>query len=341
MFAAAPASYWICFHLVIAALLFIDLVVLQRRRSAPSAAMAWGWTGFVAVLAACFALFLWHAMGSRPALEFSSGYLIEGSMSVDNLFVFLLMFRALGLSREEQRRALLWGVLGAIVMRALFITLGLSLLIRFEWIQYLFGAVLLIAAIRLMRPHKPGKPAPSRLMNWLRKKHSRGAATPTHPTDAAAGQHDGVAEMAGADEIGKASEAAGKVAPRLEASSLLFVILAIEVTDLIFALDSIPAVMAITRNPFIVYTSNIFAILGLRSLFFALSHLLDRLRLLHYGLAVILAFVALKMLLSRWLQIPVGVSLVVILAILGIFIVASMAMGPPADGHRGHTAPVA
>jgi tellurite resistance protein TerC len=297
MFAAAPLSYWIGFHVLVGVLLGVDLVVLQRRDRVPSQAMAWGWTGVVAALAGCFALFVAHAFGRQSALEFTSGYLIEGSLSVDNLFVFLLMFRSLGLSREEQRRALLWGVCGAIVMRALFITLGVSLLTRFEWTQYVFGLVLLVAAVRLMRPSHC-KPEPSRLVRWLRSRRGPDVA----------------------------SDAAGD-SRRLAVSSLLLVIVVIEVTDLIFALDSIPAVLAITRNPFIVYTSNIFAILGLRSLFFALSHLLEKMRLLHYGLAVILAFVALKMLLAKWIFVPVEWSLAAILGILGIFVVASLLDG--------------
>ena len=315
MFAAAPLSYWIGFHALVAALLLVDLVVLQRRNSTPSQAMAWGWTGFVALLAGCFAIMLFRTMGREPALEFTSGYLIEGSLSVDNLFVFLLMFRALGLSREEQRRALLWGVLGAIIMRALFISLGVSLLTRFEWVQYIFGFALLIAAIRLMRPTH-GKQKPSKLILWLRKKHSP-AVTDSQQT--------------GSDTAGLQSEHPNERPIHLTVSSLLFVILAIEVTDLIFALDSIPAVLAITRNPFIVYTSNIFAILGLRSLYFALSHLLDKLRLLHYGLAVILAFVALKMLLAKWISIPVQWSLAVILGILAVFTMASIFSAKPVE----------
>jgi len=314
MFAAAPLSYWIGFHALVVLLLLIDLVVLQRRNSAPSQAMAWGWTVFVAVLAGFFALLVWHAMGREPALEFTSGYLIESSLSVDNLFVLLLMFRALRLSREEQRRALLWGVLGAIVMRALFISLGVSLITRFEWIQYVFGLVLLVAAIRLLRPSH-AKQKPSKMIQWLRSKHSSHAVA-THPAQ------DATMAMSPVDPV--AGTAATQPTVPLATSSLLFVILAVEVTDLIFALDSIPAVLAITRNPFIVYTSNIFAILGLRSLFFALSHLLDKLRLLHYGLAVILAFVALKMLLAKWIAVPVGWSLAVILTILGVFVLASL-----------------
>ncbi len=183
---------------------------------------------------------------------------------------------------------LLWGVLGAIVLRSIFIFVGTSLLAHFEWVQYIFGAFLLIAAIRLLR-HKPETataPGPAR---WL-------------------------------------LSCCGKTP--LTLSSFLLIVLAVEATDLIFALDSIPAVLAITRDTFIVYTSNIFAILGLRSLYFALASALDRLRLLHYGLALILAFVAAKMLLTRWIQIPVTWSLAFIVLVLAIFAVASRFTAP-------------
>jgi predicted tellurium resistance membrane protein TerC len=286
MFAGASPGYWIAFHAIVAVLLFVDLGLLQRRGCPTSIRVAWSWTAILAALAFCFALFLSHTQGKQRGLEFLSGYLVEGSLSVDNLFVFLLMFRSLGLDIEQQRRVLLWGVLGAIVMRGSFIFVGASLLAHFEWIQYIFGAFLLIAAIRLMR-HKPEKG--SRSARWLLNR-------------------------------------AGGASPAL--SSFLLIVLAVEATDLVFALDSIPAVLAITRDTFIIYTSNIFAILGLRSLYFVLSSVLDRLRLLHYGLALILAFVAVKMLLNRWIQIPVTWSLAFIVVVLAAFAIASRFTSP-------------
>ncbi|MGC1296482.1 MAG: TerC/Alx family metal homeostasis membrane protein [Alloacidobacterium sp.] len=291
MIGGASIPYWIGFHVLVAALLLVDLAVLQRGKYSTRLRNAWAWTIFLATLACGFALFLSKTQGKEPGLEFFSSYLIEGSLSVDNLFVFLLMFRSLRLDVEEQRRVLLWGVLGAIVMRAVFIAVGVSLLNRFAWVEYIFGAVLLIAAIRLLR-HKAGEESTPGIMSWLQRFCLRGV------------------------------EDRGEAGVKLGMPVLLFVILAVEATDLIFALDSIPAVLAITRDPFIVYTSNIFAILGLRSLFFVLAGLLDKLRLLHYGLAVILAFVALKMLLAHWIEVPVTVSLAVILATLAIFAVA-------------------
>jgi tellurite resistance protein TerC len=291
MIAGASIGFWIAFHVIVAVLLFVDLAILQRK-GAVSIRAAWGWTGVVAALAFCFALLLSQTQGKQPALEFLSGYLIEGSLSVDNLFVFLVMFRSLRLDLEQQHRVLLWGVLGAIVMRAVFIFVGAELLARFEWLEFIFGAFLLVAAVRLLR-HKNGQAPPSKPVRWLQQRCL--------------------------GEVGN---------KRLPLSPFLLIVLAVEVTDLVFALDSIPAVLAITRDIFVVYTSNIFAILGLRSLYFALSNALDKLKLLHYGLAVILAFVAIKMLTNRWFHIPVTWSLAFIVAVLAIFTVASRLTEP-------------
>jgi tellurite resistance protein TerC len=286
MFAGASPGYWIAFHAIIALLLFVDLGLLQRSSRSISISTAWGWTAILAALAFCFALFLSRTQGRQRGLEFLSGYLVEGSMSIDNLFVFLFMFRSLGLEIEPQRRVLLWGVLGAIILRGAFISVGTALLAHFAWFEDIFGIFLLIAAFRLLRHKSSAKPGPAR---WFLKRACRSPLT---------------------------------------LGSFLLIVLAVEATDLIFALDSIPAVLAITRDTFIVYTSNIFAILGLRSLYFALSSALDRLRLLHYGLALILAFVAVKMLLNRWIQIPVTWSLTFIVLVLAIFAIASRFTAP-------------
>ena len=291
MIAGASIGYWIAFHAIVAVLLFVDLAVLQRSKTV-SLRAAWSWTAVLAALAFCFALMLSQTQGKREAIEFLSGYLVEGSLSIDNLFVFLLLFRSLGLDAEQQRRVLLWGVLGALVTRGLFIFVGASLLERFDWLEYVFGAFLLIAAVRLLR-HKPGEASPSKPVLWLQKRCL--------------------------GDLGH---------KRLALSPFLLIVLAVEATDLVFALDSIPAVLAITRNIFIVYTSNIFAILGLRSLYFALSSALNKLRLLHYGLAVILAFVGVKMLVNHWYEIPVTWSLGFIVTVLAIFTVASRVTEP-------------
>jgi tellurite resistance protein TerC len=223
-----------------------------------------------------FAAWIAIAKGRQPALEFVAGYAIETSLSVDNLFVFLILFQGFRISPRRQHTALLWGVAGAVVLRALFIAAGITLLHRFAWITWIFGLILLYAAWRLVR----GGAASAAIPEWIRK---------LQPAK----------------------------------GSLLPVILAVEVTDLLFAVDSIPAVLAVSHNPFVVYTSNIAAILGLRSLYFALAALLDRFRYLHYGLAALLAFVALKMLAARWIDVPITLSLAIMGAILAVCAVIS------------------
>jgi len=291
MFEGATPAYWIAFAIIVAVLLFVDLGLLHRGSRSVSVRAAWAWTVILAGLAFCFALFLSQTQGKQRGLEFLSGYLVEASLSIDNLFVFLLMFRSLRLNIEQQHKVLLWRVLGAIVMRAIFVFVGASLLAHFLWIEYVFGAILLFAAIRLMR-HQSEMDKPSGPIRWLMERAGTGGKS------------------------------------RMEMRSFLLIILAVEATDLVFALDSVPAVLAITRDTFIVYTSNIFAILGLRSLYFALSHALDRLRLLHYGLAVILAFVAIKMILTQWVDIPVIWSLAFIIGVLVLFAVLSSFTSP-------------
>ncbi len=285
---------WPGFGVLVAVLLFVDLALLQRSKRTASVRAAWLWTGFLALLAGGFALYLSRTMGRQPGIEFLTGYLIEGSLSIDNLFVFLLLFRSLHLGQEQQRRVLLWGVLGAIVLRGVLILAGTALLARFVWVQVVFGLILAIAAIRLLFYHPEAAPARGPV-SWIQRCCLR-YASPTH----------------------------------LAFSSLLLIIAAIEATDLLFALDSIPAVLAVTRDPFIAFSSNIFAVLGLRSLYFAVASMLERFRLLHYGLACVLAFVAFKMLAERWIAIPAAISLLVILAILGIFAVLSRMLPVPA-----------
>jgi tellurite resistance protein TerC len=314
MLAGTPLSYWIGFHALVLVLLAVDLLFLNHNDERIAQRLAWGWTLVLFCLASTFALWTLRVDGRQHALEFFSSYLIETSLSVDNLFVFLLMFRSLRLSRQQQRRILLWGVAGAIIMRAIFIAAGVTLLKRFAWVEDIFGVILLIAAVRLMKPEGPhGKP--SALVQWI--------------------QRQSLSKPGGKEMQGHSSGTKIHIAPAISSKTgshhlsltpktFLMIVVAVEATDLVFALDSIPAVLAITRDPFIAYSSNIFAVLGLRSLFFALSGMLDRFRLLHYGLGVILAFVAAKMLLSRWVHVGVGVSLAAILGILAMFIVVSL-----------------
>jgi len=279
MIGGASWTWWIGFHIVVAALLLVDSLLPGRRRDAgPAPATAWLWTGVLALAAALFAGWIAIQQGRMSALQFVAGYTIETSLSVDNLFVFLILFHGFRISARQQHRALAWGVGGAIVLRALFIAVGVTLISRFAWVTYLFGVFLLYAAWRL-----------------LSEKSTRGAVP---------------------EWIRRMQPAKG---------SLLPVILAVEFTDLLFALDSIPAVLAISHDPFVVYTSNIAAILGLRSLYFALASLLDKLRYLHYGLGALLAFMAFKMLAAEWIDVPITISLAIIGAILAVCAVASMA----------------
>jgi tellurite resistance protein TerC len=300
MLAGVPIAYWIGFHVVVLVLIGFDVAVLNRgTRPARTRTNAIFVLSLVA-LAACFGAWLAHLRGQQTALEFASGYLIELSLSIDNLFVFLVMFRSFGLGVAEQRKALVFGILGAIVMRGLFILGGVALLNRFQWIQFVFGALLLIAGFRLAREK-------------------------LQPVDS---------EDAGKETGGRGSKRQWiqRQAMRWKGNPkriLLSAIIAVEVADVLFALDSIPAVLAVTHDLFVVYTSNIAAILGLRSLYFLLAGMIERLRFLHFGLAAIMAFVGCKMVLSRWVEVPVAVSLGVIIAMLAVATATSLLYPAP------------
>ncbi|MGO9777678.1 MAG: TerC family protein [Terracidiphilus sp.] len=288
MVAGVSWVWWLGFHAVVAALLVADsLLPGHRRATRHPQAFAWLWTGFLIAAASGFAAWIAVAKGHQPALEFVAGYAIETSLSVDNLFIFLVLFQGFRISPARQHTALLWGVAGAVVLRALFIAAGITLLRRYDWITWIFGLILLYAAWRLIR----GGSAKAAIPDWIRR---------LQPAK----------------------------------GSLLPVILAVEFTDVLFAMDSIPAVLAVSHNPFVVYTSNIAAILGLRSLYFALASLLDRLRYLHYGLGALLAFVALKMLGARWIEVPITLSLAVMGAILTVCAVVSVIAGTRDLGTR-------
>jgi len=278
MIAGVSWAWWAGFHAVVALVLVADSFLPGHRRETchPHIA-AWLGTAGMALAAAIFAGWVAVTMGRQTALEFVAGYTVESSLSVDNLFVFLVLFEGFRISRQRQHTALLWGVWGAFVLRSVFIAAGVTLLQRYQWITWFFGLFLLYAAFRLVRSGSPRAAIPE----W----------------------------------IAKLQPARG---------SLLPVILAVEVTDLLFATDSIPAVLAVTHNPFVAYTSNVAAILGLRSLYFALADLLDRFRYLHFGLGALLAFAALKMLAARWVDVPVTISLAVIGFILAVSAVVSL-----------------
>jgi tellurite resistance protein TerC len=285
MLDGAPISWWIGFHVVVLVLIVLDLAVLGRGEASSQTRRNFLFVVFLLVLAACFGVWIGHAEGHQTGLEFASGYLIELSLSIDNLFVFLLMFDSFGLSPTEQRKALLLGIVGAIVMRGVFIFTGIALLQRFAWIQYVFGALLVVAAVRLLRGKKKSdSPSGSAKLvtQWTRRWSGNPRAT------------------------------------------FFLAVVAIELVDLVFAIDSVPAVLAISHHPFVVYTSNICAILGLRALYFLLAGLLNRLHFLHFGLAAILGFVGVKMLTAKWVEVPVALSLGIIVVIVLVATAASL-----------------
>jgi tellurite resistance protein TerC len=271
--------WWVGFHVAAAVILTLDGLLTSKGGTKHKQFIAALSTAGLIAAAGLFAVWMNFAHGHQSALEFVAGYTVELSLSIDNLFVFLVLFDGFGIGERRQRKALLWGVGGAIVLRACFIGFGIALINRFHWISWIFGLVLLWAAFRLVR----GGSAEDALPGWVRGLQ--------------AGSKRG---------------------------SLLTVIIAVELTDLLFAVDSIPAVLAISHNPFVVYTSNIAAILGLRSLYFALRSLLDRLEYLHYGLGVLLGFVALKMLAAPWIELPITLSLIIMGLILAVCAVLSL-----------------
>jgi tellurite resistance protein TerC len=289
---------WILFNVFVAGMLALDLGFIHRRARTLSLRQALTWTAIWIALAACLAVLLYAFQGRAAALEFSTGYVIELSLSADNLFIFLLIFRYFRLPDAEQYRVLFWGIIGAIFMRAAFIFAGVGLIRRFHWIIYAFGLLLVVSGVRLLfQRGAQVKPEKNPVLRLVRK---------FMPVTS--------------DYVGSKFLVRGE---RLCATPLLLVLIVIETTDLIFAVDSIPAVLAITLNTFIVYTSNIFAILGLRSLFFALASLMEVFEYLHYGISCVLVFVGIKMLLSRYYPIRTDVSLTVIAAILLVTIIAS------------------
>lgn len=284
---------WLTFTALVVALLVIDLGVLNRRGHVLTIKEASRWSAGLIALALLFGGWLWWREGPTPALEYLTGYLIELSLSVDNLFVFILIFQFFGVPAEAQPKVLKWGILGAIVMRAIMIGLGALLLARFHWIIYAFGAILVVTGIRMMSGHDAEvHPDRNPLVRIARR---------IFPiTSGYEGDHFTVRNISGKRFF----------------TPLLLVVLVVEWSDLVFAIDSIPAIFAVTRDPFLVYSSNVFAILGLRALFFVLAGLLDQFRYLKLAVATILVFVGLKMALSNWIHVSTPLSLAVIVTLL-------------------------
>ena len=290
---------WGLFNAFIVGMLVLDLVVFHRKPKVMSLREALLWTGFWVGLAMVFGAGIFWFRGPLAGTEFATGYLIEESLSVDNLFVFLLIFRYFKVAPEFQHGVLFWGILGALFMRLVFILTGVSLLDRFHWLIYIFAAVLIVSGIRLWNDKdKEVEPEKNPVIRAARKVFR------VRP-----GAHGGALFT--------------RDNGRFAVTPLFIVLLSLETTDLIFAVDSIPAVLAITRDPFIVYSSNAFAVLGLRSLFFALASVMDLFHHLHYGLSAILVFVGVKMLLSSVWPIHTVLSLAIVALLLTASIVAS------------------
>ncbi len=306
--------FWVLFNGFVLGMLALDLGVFHRSAHVVRAREAAIWTGVWVTLALVFALGLYIWQDAQTALTFLTGYVIEESLSVDNIFVIVMIFSYFGVPKEYQHRVLFWGIVGALVMRGTFIALGSLLLQRFEWIIYIFGALLVITGIRMAIRHDEAFDAAKNPVYRLARRSLPFTAN-----------YDG--QKFFTRENG-----------RRVATPLFLVLIMVEFTDLIFAVDSIPAIFAVTTDPFIVYTSNIFAILGLRSLYFLLAGVVGKFHLLKYGLAVILVFVGAKMIGAAWFHVPILVSLGVIVGALAVSIVASLLIpAPPVAKIEGTT----
>ena len=298
-------AMWIAFWVIVLAALFIDLAVLNKHHGKVSmkeaAVMVCAWIS----LAALFGGAIWLVEGPRHALEFYTGYVLEYSLSVDNMFVFIMIFSYFAIPHNLQPKALLWGILGAVVLRFIFIFLGVKLISMFSWTIYVFGALLIFTASKMLLQKEDDNFDPSQSFILKVLKKFMPLKTDYH------GENFFVLENA-----------------KRYATPLFAAVLVIEMSDLIFAVDSIPAVLSITQDTFLVYSSNIFAIIGLRSLYFLLSGMAGKFPYLKYGISVILFFVGVKMLISHYFKIPVTASLGVIVGILALSILASKVFPP-------------
>ena len=303
-----PMEVWVGFSVVVGVLLILDLFVLNRKSHILSLKESAWWTGGLVTLAGLFGLFIFQREGPEAMLEYYAGYLLELSLSVDNLFVFILLFQYFAVPPALRPKVLKWGIFGALIMRAIMIGAGAVLLTRFEWIIYVFGAILIITGAKMFSSHEEEvHPENNPLLKLLKK-----------IVPVTQGYED--------DKFFVRTNAGV-----LMATPLLVVLVMVEWTDLVFAIDSIPAVYGITRDPFIVYSSNVFAILGLRSLFFLLAGVMDKFRYLKPGVALILVFVGIKMVAAAWVHLPVSVSLLVIAGILLGSILLSLWKAPAPD----------
>ena len=299
-YAAVPLWFWIAFHVGVFVVLAIDLVGFNRKAHVIGIKEATIWSVVWITLSLAFNLLVWRLKGPDAALDFFTGYIIEYSLSVDNIFVFVLIFSYFQVRREDQHRVLFWGIIGALIMRGIMIWLGVALVARFHWILYIFGAFLFITGVRMLV--SKGEEIDLERNFVLR------IARRWLPVSPGYDGHKFIIKDAGLWKL----------------TPLALVLMVIESMDLVFAVDSIPAVFAITQDEFIIYTSNVCAILGLRSLYFVLAHMIDRFIYLRIGLALILGFVGAKMILAEFLHIPNWGSLTVIITILVVTNILSM-----------------
>jgi tellurite resistance protein TerC len=313
---------WAGFGVFVVGMLLLDLLVFHRRAHVVSLREALGWSAFWIAVGLAFGAGVWFLLGPGPGLEYYTGYLIEKSLSVDNLFVFLLIFAYFSVPREDEHKVLFYGILGALVFRGIFIFVGVALIEQFHWVLYIFGAILIVSAVRIaIRKEEEIHPERNPVLRLVRR------VLPVAP------DYHGAKFFV-------------RIGARLVATPLLVVLVVVETTDIVFAIDSVPAIFAITLDPFIIYTSNAFAILGLRALYFALAGALQRLYYLHYGLAVVLAFVGVKIFIADFYKIPVEYALATIGVILLATTAASLArsqgapktaLGPSAEASPGGT----
>ena len=292
--------YWIGFNVFVLIMLALDLGIFNRKIHEVSVKEALIWSAVWIGMALLFNVFVYFNLGKEKALEFLTGYLLEKSLSVDNIFVFVIVFSMFGIPAMYQHKILFWGIFGAIVMRIILIFSGIALITKFHWLVYVFGGFLVITGIKMVfGKEKKSDPSKNIVVRMFRK---------LFPVK---------------DEI-EDGKFFVKENGRSQATRLFLTLIVIEVTDLVFAVDSIPAILAITNDAFIVYTSNLFAILGLRSLYFALAGIIHRFKYLKHGLSVVLVFVGIKMIVSEFYKIPVVLSLVFIVIVLAVSVIASL-----------------
>jgi len=297
---------WVGFNAVVLTLIAVDLLVFHRRPRHVSLREAAAWSALWVGLSLTFSLVVFRFMGTTSGLEFLAGYLIEYALSVDNIFVFVLIFGYFRIPMQYQHRVLLWGIMGALILRGAMIGAGAVLVSRFEWILYIFGAFLVFTGVRmaLQKAEDQYDPEENPVLRLVRK------VIPV------------TSEYHGQKFFVRAPDETGSL--RLMATPLFIVLVLVETTDVIFATDSIPAIFAITRDPFIVYTSNVCAVLGLRALYFLLAGIVDKFHYLKIGLSIVLVFIGLKMLGEQFVHIPIGLSLGVVAMVLVVSVIASL-----------------